>query len=511
MKRFFLILTFALSYSGLSAQSELWGKTAGGPGDEEAEGLVLDASGNVYVTGFFKSSSFSLGDKVLKNKGSDASDVFLAKYDKSGKLLWVKTAGGQGEDEPLAISLDKEGNIILRGFFEGGSIAFDNVSLENKNPGDMCMFLAKYDPSGKVLWAKSAEVLASAHTIDNANNIIVAGELMKDLNTSFDDLKFTPASQGMFIAKYSPEGKVLWVKKGAGSKAFSISADDKGNSYVSGEITGVEHSMEGGTKIVNAGPAKTDDIVILKLSSDGNIIWERSVGGQGKEETRAQYVSKDGSFYVVVRFTSIKLKLDKNTVKNGGGDDLLLLKFSSDGNLLWAKNAGGSGHDNPIYMVADKDENIFLTGHFYSSKISFDNLTLSNLGLNDIFLVKFAPDGKVLWAKTTGSSHHDYPNGLLADREGNVYLMGEFNSNPNKNKITSEFFIEKYDPSGNMVWKSNEHRTEVFDFAFGESIDNDFNLYVVGYFEGNLKFAGTNYKSGGNKDLFILKYNVKKP
>ena len=511
MKRFFLLIFLLITFSfSAYSQVELWGKTAGGPGDEEAESLALDASGNIYVAGFFKSSSFTLGDKVLKNKGGEASDVFLAKYDKSGKLLWVKTAGGSGEDEPVAVSVDKGGNVILRGFFESPSMTFDNIVLPNKNEGDISMFLAKYDPSGKVLWANAAEVVAAGHVIDPSGNIIVTGELIKDVNTSFGDNRFMVLEKGMFITKYSPDGKVVWVKKGTGSKAFSISADAGGNSFVTGIITGAEHFLEGGTRIINAGPVRTEDMVIVKVSPNGTILWEKSVGGQGEEEPRAQYVNQGGNLYVVLRFTSIKLKLDKTIHKNGGGDDVMLLKFSPEGNILWTKTAGGTGHDNPIYLVADASENIYLSGHYYSDKISFDRLTLSNVGLNDIFLVKFDPDGKVIWAKTTGGSHHDYPNGLTLDVSGNIYLIGEFNSNPNKNKITSEFFMEKYDASGNQVWKSNEHRSETFDFAFGESIDRENNLYIVGFFEGNIRFAGTNYKGGGDKDLFILKYNVKK-
>jgi hypothetical protein len=211
-----------------------------------------------------------------------------------------------------------------------------------------------------------------------------------------------------------------------------------------------------------------------------------------------------------MRYTSISLNLGKEAYKNGGGDDLLLIKYDPMGNILWSKNAGGSGHDNPIFLECDASENIYLVGHYYSNQITFDHLTLTNVGLNDIFIVKFASDSKVQWAKTTGGNHHDYPNGLVVDAAGNSYLIGEFNNSANKDKIISEFFMEKYDPAGNSIWKNTDHRSETFDFAFGESIDKQGNLYMVGYFGGNLKFAGTDFKSLGSKDLFILKYNVNK-
>jgi hypothetical protein len=279
---------------------------------------------------------------------------------------------------------------------------------------------------------------------------------------------------------------------------------------VTGQITSKTHILEDAGTMVNTGQDRTTDIFMIRFSSDGKVLCEKNIGGQGDEEVRAQYVNNNGNLYMVIRYTSINLKLEKQSVKNGGGDDLLLVKYDQSGNVLWFKSAGGSGHDNPVFLVADVNENIYIAGHYYSDKITFDNLTLTNVGLNDIFIAKFSPDSKVQWAKTTGGGHHDYPNGLLVDDAGNVYLIGEFNSSPNKDKITSEFFMEKYDASGNSVWKSAEHRSEAFDFAFGECMDKSGNLFIVGYFGDNLKFAKTNYKSNGSKDIFILKYSVKK-
>ena len=464
----------------------------------------------MFVTGFFKSGTLTLGDKVLKNKSDGGSDIFFAKYDPAGKLLWAKSAGGTGDEEPLAISCDKSGNVIIRGFFESDNIAFDGTTLKNNNKGDLSMFLVKYDGTGKLLWAKSAEVFPTAHYMDATGNIYVTGELFKNIKTSFDHHAFTPVEDGTFIVKYSPEGKVQWLKRGAGSEPFSIGVDVAGNVFVSGMITSKVHQMEGGQMFQNTGVDRSSDIFFMKLNADGKIIWEKTISGQGDEEPRAQYVNPNGNLYVVIRYTSMNLKLGQQTITNGGGDDLLLIKYDPNGEILWAKSSGGSGHDNPIFLVTDANENIYIAGHYYSDKISFDELTLNNVGLNDIFIVKFAPDGKVLWAKTSGGGHHDYPNGLLVDELGNIYLIGEFNSSPNKDKVTSDFFMEKYDTNGNPVWKSAEHKTEAFDFAFGECIDKVGNLYVVGYFGDNLKFGKNNYKSNGSKDLFILKYNVKK-
>ncbi|MBX9853363.1 MAG: hypothetical protein K2X86_16580 [Cytophagaceae bacterium] len=511
-KKFFLIvIIYGYICTVVSGQIEVWTKTAGGAGDDEAKAVASDSLGNIYVTGFFKSCSLTLGEEILQNESEEYSDVFLAKYDVTGKMRWAVSAGGLKDDEPLGISLDKSGNIYVRGCFESDFMYLGDVALENHDVGNLSMFLAKYDSSGKLLWAKSAEVLPVSHYVDGQENVYVTGEFFRGVNIFFDKVRFVPASDGLFMIKYDSNGEILWLKKGTGGLPFAISGDKNDNIYLTGIITPPEGTFENIYMSNKMTQGKSTDMFIMKFNERGKLLWKKVVGGKGDEYPRAQHVSAAGEFYIVMKYSSLDFKVEKASYRNGGGDDLLLIKYSSSGKILWAKKAGGAGHDNPVFMTCDHKENIYIVGHYYSDKICFDQLTLQNVGLNDIFIAKFSPDSELLWAKTTGGCHHDYPSGLVVDASENLYLLGVFNSNGNtgNDKIVTEFFIEKYDPAGDMIWKSAQKRTDEFDFAFGECMDNSGNLFMVGYFAGNIKYADDNIKSNGSKDLFILKCNVK--
>ncbi|MFN3403015.1 MAG: hypothetical protein ACK40G_02900 [Cytophagaceae bacterium] len=509
MKKFILIflLVYLISYRS-DSQQLLWANTAGGPGDDEAEALISDEAGNIYVTGFFKSPSITLGTTTLKNVNASHSDVFLAKIDNTGKVIWAKSLGGGEEDQPLGIALDNKGNIIIRGYSESDNLKAGNVEIRNDFKSEAGMFIAKYANNGDLLWMKSSYIFPQGIAIDAEGSIFVTGETYPNDEAKFEDINLVNPEKSFVVAKYSSEGKVQWAKLGAGGKSNDIAVDISGNVFVSGTFRKIMY-FENGQRFKSAGPDNTDDMFLLKYNSKGNLSWVQTAGGQGDEEPRAIRSDKAGNIFVVLRYSSINLALGKSKKhSNGGGDDLLLIKYDPTGNVLWAESAGGSGHDNPVYLSLDQDGNVFLTGHYYSNEITFDNITLTNVGQNDIFIVKYSNAGKVQWAKTTGTSNYDYPNGQLLDAKGNLYVIGIFNSSNSKEKVVDEFFMEKYDVSGNLQWRNKEHRTDFSDYAFGEAMDKDGNLFVVGFFSGSIKFANTTYKSSGSKDMFVVKFQT---
>ncbi|MFZ4563460.1 MAG: hypothetical protein ACOYNU_08790, partial [Bacteroidales bacterium] len=89
----------------------LWAKGAGGPNDEMGVSVATDASGNVFVAGYFKSPSLTLGSFTLTRTGS--CNVFLAKYDAGGNVIWATSAPGTDYDIPFAVATDASGNVLV--------------------------------------------------------------------------------------------------------------------------------------------------------------------------------------------------------------------------------------------------------------------------------------------------------------------------------------------------------------------------------------------------------------
>ena len=109
----------------------LWAKSAGGTSNDYAQSIAVDANGNTYVAGYFNSSSITFGSNTLTNAAGDY-DMFVVKYDASGNVLWAKSAGGTSDDQANSITVDANGNIYVAGSFKSASITFGATTLTNE-------------------------------------------------------------------------------------------------------------------------------------------------------------------------------------------------------------------------------------------------------------------------------------------------------------------------------------------------------------------------------------------
>jgi hypothetical protein len=159
--------------------SMLWATSAGGSSDDEAENVCCDSSGNIYITGEFRSPAMIFKDTTLYNTDKSSVDMFIAKYSADGNLLWAKSAGRNGYDKGMGIAIDSRSNIYVSGLFSD-TITFDNITLTNPHvAGTYDAFIVKCDSNGKNLWAESFGGNSIDHsssiTIDASENLYVTG------------------------------------------------------------------------------------------------------------------------------------------------------------------------------------------------------------------------------------------------------------------------------------------------------------------------------------------------
>lgn len=438
MKKYFLILSIAF-FGIVNAQSPnyLWAKSSLGNGSDKAYSVSSDANGNVYVAGSFSSSTLTLGSIILTNMGY--SDMFLAKYDAAGNVLWAKSAGGSESDFAFSVSTDDSGNIYVVGGFNSyslilGSDTLNNISYMDDYPD---IFLAKYDAAGNVLWAKRAGGIGveSVHSVKNdANgNIYMTGYFTSDI-LSFGAVTLSNSdnifnSNDMFLAKYDASGNILWAKNAAGNYddfAYSVSADANGNIYVLGNFN--SPTLTFGTIILtNMGYG---DMYLAKYDTAGNIIWAKSAGGSNIEYATSVSTDANGNVYVLGSFLSPNITFDSITLNNTTTNsfDMYLTKYDSGGNILWAKNPIGSSDDIGKSVSIDSFGNIYVAGSFYSPTLTFSSVILSNVGNSDLFLASYDMTGNVLWAQSAGGIDHDFPECISVDAIGTIYLAGGFTS-----------------------------------------------------------------------------------
>ena len=331
---------YVAKYSASGAA--LWAKSFGGDYYDGAEGLATDASGDVYIGGFYRSDSISFGPYTFHDAtGRQRDNTFLVKCDSMGAVVWAATATSTDYTEIKAVCTDPSGNVFVTGRFDAASATFGAQTIQNQTVGWNDVFLVKYDPSGTVLWAQDA------------------GGSLSDV-------------------------------------AFGVAADAHGNSYITGYYTSTS-AFFGAFELDNSTTNQASDIFVAKYDPNGIALWANSMGGTQNESGSAIAVDS-GNVYVTGYYYSPVLALGTgdsivNSSSAGTTDDVFLTAYSESGSLVSAIDAGGLSYDYGNGIAVDHMDNVYAGGVFASDDIVFGNTTLNNITSthnNNPFVVKYA-------------------------------------------------------------------------------------------------------------------------
>jgi len=231
----------------------------GGGGPDSGSAVKVDTRGNRYVTGGF-SLTAKFGNKTLASAGG--TDIFLAKFERSGELRWLLQAGGPGDDVGHDIAFDREQNIYLAGSFTD-SATFPSINGPSKTVTGvgLTIFLAKYDPSGKLAWVQTGTASFNGQNegfgvaIDPATGaVFITGITQGDTTfSSSDGAEHTVPgvfTWHMFLVRYNSNGNFQWGQTNEASPNTipdKLAVDAHGNAYVTGwlESTTTFHSNNG--------------------------------------------------------------------------------------------------------------------------------------------------------------------------------------------------------------------------------------------------------------------------
>lgn len=446
----------------------LWAQNAGGTSSDFGRAVATDASGNVFVAGYFNSTTITFGTSTLTNSGSN--DIFIVKYSPTGTVLWASTAVGISSDLVYGAATDASGNVFITGHFDSPTLAFGTSTLLNVSGGSSDIFIVKYSPSGTVLWASSAGGVSSdlsyGISSDASGNVFVTGGFESSTIT-FGTNTLTNSGAGnsdVFIVKYSPSGIVLWASSVGGNTYFDtgkgVSTDINGNVFLAGTFYSPTIAF-GTTTLTNASVnGSSSDIFIVKYSPTGTVLWASSKGGAGFEWAYGTSTDASGNIFVTGQFDSPSIAFGTTTLTNAStNSDIFTVKYSPSGSVIWANSGAGTDNDSGEGVSTDASGNVFVTGTFASSIIAFGTTTLTNAGFSlsatDMYMVKYSPAGALLWVSSIGSAGSERGNGVSTDASGNLFVTGSFASstlaigtttltNANGNGFSSEVFIAKF-------------------------------------------------------------------
>ncbi|MEI6523780.1 MAG: SBBP repeat-containing protein [Bacteroidota bacterium] len=441
MKKLLTILAALIISASNVAQAQdcLWAKSAGGTASESGNGTCTDASGNIYVTGSFTSPTITFGTITLTNSTQfGLSDIYIVKYSTDGTVLWAKSEGGSNNDNAKSICTDTNGNFYIAGNFSSDTLTFGTISLVNSfiSFNSPNVFIVKYDPNGNVLWAKSAggtEVdQCNSITADVSGNVYITGYFESDTITfgasSFTNANFIGFPSDVFIAKYSTDGDVIWAKA-AGSTSFDMGQSVSTDASGNVYVTGYYgDSITFGTNVLTN--SGVSDVFLVKYNPDGTELWAKSLVGAGADNCYCASTDLNGNVFITGTFNGSMLSFGSITLNSSGNNNIFLAKIDSDGIVLWAKSAGNQDYLRSYSISTDPEGNIYLSGNLPIGITTFDTTTLTNPNETeyDIFIIKFSSLGTILWANSSGGNRSDGASGVCTDLNGNVYLTGSFSS-----------------------------------------------------------------------------------
>jgi len=410
---------FVVKYNSSGVAQWAQGAVSGsGSANDWGRGVAVDTSGNVYVTGFFVSSTLGFGgasnDINLTMRG--AADFFVVKYNSSGVAQWAKnpvSGSGTGSDTGKSVAVDTSGNVYVGGAFQTAPIGFGGASNDvniTQLGGNMDFFVVKYNSSGVAQWAKNPArgsyagyYYADSIFVDSSGNVYVTGGALFSPNVGFggvsNDVNLTSTTLAyfnFFVVKYDSSGVAQWVKgtsSGSGSSnvdAYSVAVDSNGNVYVAGGFTIATLSLGGDNNLTRHGASM--DFFLAKYNSSGAIQWGRGPvdgSGTGYEAGCSVAVDSNGNPYIGGYLSAdLGFGNDVNLTYHGSGDFFVAM-YNSSGAAQWATRGEGSGNEWPYSVAVGSNSTVYAAGQFGSTNLGFGNdVNLINRGGNDFFVVK---------------------------------------------------------------------------------------------------------------------------
>lgn len=386
-----------LSFCGVSfSQSWQWALSGNCANASFANDVVVDNSGTIYAIGDFADSVFTFGSAQVSS--GLTGGVFVSKIGSAGVVSWIVCSSGSSYDRGHAICVDYLGYIYVTGSFTSDTLHFGNFFLENQGGNDV--FIAKIDWNGNVLWLKSCggslHEVGYAITIDASGNLFVAGNFTSPTLVAGSFTSNNLGSWDIFICRLTSTGQftdLMTYGSANDETPTSIDVDGSGNLYVAGYYMG--SLTIGSFPLSNSGSA---DIFIFKLTPALSVSWVKRFGGSIYECPNDLDVGQDGTMVVAGQFSSPTLIIGSDTLHRDVGLDACLFSLDSAGTPLWTKYVGGNNSDACNAVTYDASGNI-LAGYFtYSDTLVFETDTIfrqSNY-LDSYVLVTYDQNGNEL-------------------------------------------------------------------------------------------------------------------
>ena len=408
-----------------------WTKTFGGSGDDTAREVIVTRDGGYAILGFSNST-----DGDLQGKSTPVNDYWLLRLDEEGELLWSKTYGGSGDDQGQSVIQTADGGFAITGY------AMSSDGDASNNEGFHDNWILRLDAQGNILWERSFGFSGHDHsydvlqTADGGFFFVGFLDITAARSDGFPEKSGTLTRHGVgefWGTKIDAQGNLQW------RRYFGGTNNDRAHSVV--------QAWNGG--YVMAGFSESDDFDIsdtrgsydfwvVRISEEGEKIWERSFGGSGIDIAYDISLTDDGAYVI----TGHTISSDKEVSNPLGESDIWMIKINQQGDLLWEQTYGGAGFDLGQSVYPAKRGGYIISGNTRSTNGDVTDF----FGENDMWVLRTNDTGDVLWQHSFGGSGLDFAFDAVEHRDKSILLVGESTSTnlaENQNRGGSDLVVVK--------------------------------------------------------------------
>jgi hypothetical protein len=390
--------------------------TWGGTGDEDGYDVAVAADGTVYATGQF-ASSVTIGSTTLTSKGLD--DVYVAAFDPDLTPRWAKSFGSFSSDRGQGIAVDLAGRVYVCGLF-GNTPTFAGKTMVSK--GSFDMFLVSYEADGTERWSRTAGGtnmdLAYDLAVEPSGNILLTGYYEGAVDFGVGPLTAF-GSRDIFVAKYDANGALAW-SKGWGSAqldtGLGIATNAQGHVVVTGSLG---DAVDFGTGPIGAAGGS----FLIKLDSGGTDLWSLALANIVTWDVAVD--QKDGRVLVGARSATGSDPGTGPLPDPPGGNDILVLAYDTQPQLLWHREFGGALADIGLGITTDAFGNTYTIG-MGGTDIDFGGGLVTGHGDQDIVVTSHDPAGNLNWGRMFGGALQDRGYGVAVAPDGAIYITGRY-------------------------------------------------------------------------------------
>ena len=437
----FRVASFNLSYPLIIDPSLVYSTYLGGSSDDTATGIDVDTSGNVYITGITLSDDFPTANPFQGTCAGNRDAFVAKISQSGDTLIYCTFIGGSGDDSSSGIVIDGSGNMYITGQTTSTDFPLQNPYQGSHGGSNYDAFVTKISSSGSTLMYSSylggnSLDSGSGIAVDPSGNAYVSGVTASANFPIQSPFQGTCAgAQDIFITKISPSGNALvyssYLGGSSGDFGFGTAIDTSGNAYVTGETFSTDFPMQNPFQGTFGGG--TADAFITKISSSGSLIYSTYLGGSNIDAGTAVAVDGSGNAYVTGATWSSDFPLQNpcQGTFGGGTIDAFITKVFPSGNAIsYSTFLGGNDDDSANGIAVDSLGNVYITGYTYSSDFPVTNpYQLILAGESDAILAKFDSSGNsIIYSTYLGGEGYDFGREIAIDGSGNAYITGVTNS-----------------------------------------------------------------------------------